>query len=274
MAAVGFLAAYYVIQRDYLRKGIDPELSGEAVFAAILGGMAGSKLYYFAASGFDGSVLFSQYGFSWYGGLLGGSAAVFWTLRRSKRLRAFDSDRRIPAALDSIALSLPLGQAFGRVGCFLSGDGDYGPPTDLPWAFDFSNGAVPSVVDGQTIMTHPTPLYDIVLLLIGFAALYALRGRLGRFPGAMSGLALIAMAAERFVTEFWRLTRVFSFQKTPMGWESRSLPDLVRGTDQAFDGTLLVHGISEFQLWSLLAMAAGAALVWRSTRERPQDGSA
>ncbi len=269
MMAAGFFGAHFIIRRDYIRKGMHPELAGNAVFGALVGGIVGAKLYHFVTQGFDWGSLFSGVGFTWYGGLTGGAIAVVLVLKRSKQLQETDPERRLAPPLDSIALALPLGQAFGRVGCLLSGDGDYGPPTDAPWAMDFSNGVVPSVVDGVELLVHPTPIYDIVLLLIGFAVLMALRKRLDAAPGAMTGLALMVMAVERFITEFWRLTDVFSFKATPMGWESRSLQNIYDGL--AFDGTLLMDGISEYQLWSLLLMAAGAVVLWRSLRKNAQE---
>ena len=267
--AAGFFAAHFVIRRDYIRKGMHPDLATNVVFGAVIGGVVGAKLYHFFTQGFDWQSLFSGEGFAWYGGLTGGAAAAIFVIKRSKQLQETDPDRRIGSPIDSIGLALPLGQAFGRVGCFLSGDGDYGPPTDAPWAMSFAKGVVPSVVDGEELLVHPTPLYDIALLLIGFAALMSLRKRLDPAPGAMAGLAMIVMAAERFITEFWRLTKVFSFKATPMGWESRSLRDIYY--EQAFDGTLLIDGISEYQLWSLLLMAAGAVVLWRSFRKNAQE---
>ena len=285
MMAAGFFAAHFVIRRDYIRKGMRPDLADNVVFGAVVGGVVGAKLYYFITQGFDLQSLFSGEGFAWYGGLTGGAAAAVFVIKRSKhlqktdpsgdlalprkQLQKTDPDRRLASPFDSIGLALPFGQAFGRVGCFLSGDGDYGPPTDAPWAMSFAKGVVPSVVNGEELLVHPTPLYDIALLLIGFAALMALRKRLDEAPGAMTGLAMIVMAAERFITEFWRLTDVFSFKATPMGWESRSLRDIHYG--QAFDGTLLIDGISEYQFWSLLLMAAGAVVLWRSFRKNAQE---
>ena len=101
---------------------------------------------------------------------------------------------------DVVGLLLLLGQAFGRMGCFLAADGDYGPPTDLPWAMSFPKGVVPT-----DVAVHPTPLYDIALLLLFFALLWPLRKR-NFVPGTYFGLYLIAVGVERFITEFWRTT--------------------------------------------------------------------
>lgn len=58
-----------------------------------------------------------------------------------------------------------LSYALGRIGCFLSGDGDYGPPTSVPWAISFPHGLVPT-----SMRVHPTMLYialwEIFLFLI------------------------------------------------------------------------------------------------------------
>jgi len=93
---------------------------------------------------------------------------------------------------------LLLGQAMGRVGCFLSGDGCYGPPSDVPWAMSFPNGVVPT-----TQRVHPTPLYDVILLISLFFLLWSLRKRNFR-PGTIFGLFAVFMGVERFFTEFFR----------------------------------------------------------------------
>lgn len=69
--------------------------------------------------------------------------------------------------LDLITPLVPLGHAVGKWGCFLSGDGCYGPPAspDLPWAMSFPNAAIPA--PGPV---HPTPLYES--LLSGLLFLY------------------------------------------------------------------------------------------------------
>jgi hypothetical protein len=72
------------------------------------------------------------------------------------------------------------------------------------------------------------------------------------------------MGIERIITEYWRLTRVFSFTSTPMGWESRSLQAYLDGT--AWQGTLLVEGVSEQQLWSFLMVLVGIVMIVRQSR--------
>ncbi|MBM3215694.1 prolipoprotein diacylglyceryl transferase [Candidatus Poribacteria bacterium] len=266
MMGLGFLAGYALIRQEYLRKGIDPELASTVILAAIIGGVLGAKLYFWRDVASDWRSLLSGSGLAWHGGLAGGIVAVLIVLYRSPSLivqeaRGASPRRRIWEAIDGIAPAILLGQAFGRMGCFLSGDGDYGAPSSLPWAVGFPNGTVPTPAG---VRVHPTMLYDIVLLSAAFIFLWRMRRRWGSRQGVAFGAFLILMGIERIITEFWRLTRVFSFTSTPMGWENRSLDDHLLGT--AWQGTLFIHGISEQQLWSLAMVVVGVWMVWQRGR--------
>ncbi len=103
-----------------------------------------------------------------------------------------------PVVCDLFAPMLALGQAFGRMGCLLSGDGDYGPPSDVAWAMAFPRGLVPT-----TERVHPTPIYDMILLLAIFIFLWRVRGR-GYRTGKLFGVYLILSGIARFITEFYR----------------------------------------------------------------------
>jgi phosphatidylglycerol:prolipoprotein diacylglycerol transferase len=119
-----------------------------------LAGIIGAKLYHVLETPADLLAsplqeLFSPYGFAWFGGFLAGLAAFIW-IGRSKGvplLELFDAGS--PAAA--------LGYGIGRIGCLLSGDGDYGIPTSLPWGMSFPNGLVPT-----TERVHPTPIYEFI----------------------------------------------------------------------------------------------------------------
>ena len=96
-------------------------------------------------------LLLSGSGWVWQGGLMGGAVAV---LAKARALGLPLGD-----VADLAGLCLAIGQAIGRVGCQLSGDGDYGIPTDLPWGMSYPNGVVPT-----TDRVHPTPIYESVAL--------------------------------------------------------------------------------------------------------------
>jgi phosphatidylglycerol:prolipoprotein diacylglycerol transferase len=154
MVALAMLGAFFVLRADLRRRGIatDAEL-----FIAVpcLAGIVGAKLYHVLESPTDffthpWSELFSQFGFAWFGGLLAGFASFVWLARREGIPLLTMMDAGSPAAA--------LGYGIGRIGCFLSGDGDYGVPTSLPWGMSFPNGLVPT-----TQRVHPTPIYELIV---------------------------------------------------------------------------------------------------------------
>jgi phosphatidylglycerol:prolipoprotein diacylglycerol transferase len=202
MAAIGFLLCGYLLERELARVGRKKELAGSIIISAIIGGIVGSKIYYLVQNldlvknDFFGTV-FSGAGLIWYGGLIGGLLTVTWWIRRK--------DLPFLLVADLMGPLLLLGQGLGRVGCFLSGDGCYGPPSDLPWAMAFPNGVVPTYEN-----VHPTPLYDTFLLVAFFFLLWSLRKKNFK-PGTIFGLFGVFMGIERFITEFWRTDPKYIF---------------------------------------------------------------
>lgn len=197
MAMLGFLVPMLLLRREMARRNYDPDLANGIIIAAMIGGFLGARFYFiierwgrFLADPMD--YIFSGAGLVWYGGLIGGFLGVYWYVNR-KRV-AF------PLICDLMAPLLALGQMFGRAGCLLSGDGDYGPPTDVPWAMSFPNGIVPT-----TEQVHPTPLYDMILLFAIFLFLWKIRKK--EMPTLFKfSFYLILVGAERIFTEFFRTT--------------------------------------------------------------------
>lgn len=213
MLAIGFLCGLWVLRRELGHRELSRELADRIVFAAMIGGVIGGKVFHlmeypqtFWADPF-GSV-FSGYGLAWYGGFLGGSAAVLWTLKRHKALGW--------ATIDAIAPALVVGYFFGRGGCELSGDGCYGVVTDLPWGKAYPEGAVPTLEH-----VHPTPVYEMLQMACIYGILWSLRDRLK--PGMIFGLYLILMAIARFVVEFVRRTPEVMLGLTVHQWVSMGL---------------------------------------------------
>jgi len=168
MVAAAMVAAYFVLRADLARRGIAAKDSGLAeAFIALpcLAGIIGAKLYHVLETPrqlFADPVgeLFSRYGLAWFGGLIAGFAAFAWLAHR----------RKIPllAMLDVGSPAAALGYGVGRIGCLLSGDGDYGQPTNLPWGMSFPHGLVPTT---QTCVAwgwpancrvQPTPIYEFI----------------------------------------------------------------------------------------------------------------
>jgi phosphatidylglycerol---prolipoprotein diacylglyceryl transferase len=246
MVATAMVCAYFVLRADILRRGMAPDAQSAGAMAEAfialpcLAGIVGAKLYhelqtpgeFFAA---PLQHIFTQYGFAWFGGLLAGFAAYAWLAWM----------RKIPllSMLDVGSPAAALGYGIGRIGCLLSGDGDYGIPTSLPWGMSFPNGLVPT-----TQRVHPTPIYELIAACIIAWWLWRLGARQiaarssfassGVLRGAIFSMYLILTGAARFLVEFIRIN-------------PRSF-----------------LGMSNAQAASVLSMTAGAVLLWWIAKQK------
>jgi phosphatidylglycerol:prolipoprotein diacylglycerol transferase len=194
MFALGFLAAGAIIARRLEELGKPRDWAYEMVFAALVGGLVGARLYWGVehldeVSDDPLGTLFSGTGLVWYGGALGGAAAVCGWAKWRGMLGV--------GLLDLCAVPLALGYAIGRIGCQLSGDGDYGEAWDGPWAMAYPDGVVAT---DQAV--HPTPVYETVAMSLVAWLLWRLRDRLR--PGLLFALYLVLAGTERFLVEFVR----------------------------------------------------------------------
>jgi len=222
MMGLGFVVGGLMAARHFKELGKPADWAYELVFAALVGGIVGARLWWVAENWSDAKddvlgSLFSGAGLVWYGGALGGALGVFIWAWRKGAVTAW--------MCDVVAAPLALGYAFGRVGCQLAGDGDYGVEWDGPWAMAYPDGTVPT-----TEPVHPTPVYEA--LAMGLIALLLWRWRHRWRPGTLFALYLVLAGAERFLVEFVRRN----------------------------DAVLL--GLTQPQLLSLVSMAAGAAWLW------------
>ena len=133
----------------------------------MIGGFVGARIYFIAErwDGFlanPGDYILTGAGLVWYGGFIGGILGLYLYVRHQKL--------SFPFVFDLMAPLIALGQTFGRMGCLLSGDGDYGPPTDLPWTMSFPKGIIPT-----NELVHPTPIYDMIWLFGSFLFLWSIR---------------------------------------------------------------------------------------------------
>lgn len=97
------------------------------------------------------------------------------------------------------ATALALGYAIGRIGCQVSGDGDYGIRSSLPWAMGYPHGTVPTP---PGVRVQPTPIYETVSMCLVAYLLWWLRDRVR--PGVIFALYLLLSGLERFLVEFIR----------------------------------------------------------------------
>jgi len=262
----GFLLALYIAQRRARRVGIDPYDIFDAAVAGLIGGVVGARvlhvLYewpYFRAHPLE-VIRIDKGGLVFYGGVIGGSCALLFVLVR----------RKVPLlrALDVVASVVPLGHAFGRIGCFLNGC-CFGRETGCLFGLRFPRFLAPGNVDnplynvgGQHITgslpflhqlqqhpelrtaawsypLHPTQLYAVAYNLLIFAVLSYWFPRRWR-EGEVGGLYLVLYGTARFVNEFFRVE------------------------------PKVVLGLTVAQAMSVLAVAFGAFLVARARRRQRQ----
>jgi len=227
--ALAFLAAGALVGVRLKELGKPVDWAYEIGFSAIAGGIVGSRLNYLLEHWDDVSDdllgnLFSGSGLTWYGGAIGGAIGVFiWAWYRGFLGTAL---------LDVCAAPLALGYAIGRIGCQLSGDGDYGKAWDGPWAMSYPDGTVPTSEE-----VHPTPVYETLTMALIAYVLWRLRDRLRN--GLLFALYLLLAGSERFLVEFIR-----------------------RNDDVAL-------GLTEAQLISLAMMIAGATWLALGLRRAP-----
>ncbi|MBV9310890.1 MAG: prolipoprotein diacylglyceryl transferase, partial [Solirubrobacterales bacterium] len=194
--ACGFLAAGAILARRLREIGRPVDQAYELALAALLGGLVGSRLYYviqnYSQVKHDllGS-LFSGSGLVWYGGVIGGAITVL----------AWGAWRQVPRLqlLDLASVPLAMGYAIGRIGCQVSGDGDYGKVSHLPWAMGYPRGTVPTP---PGVKVQPTPIYET--LSMGLIAWWLWRMRDEFRPGALFAFYLVLSGTERLLVEFVR----------------------------------------------------------------------
>lgn len=211
MFALAFIVSGWIIAKRLKELGAPVDWAYEIVLAAAVGGIVGAKLWFSLQQGeWSISQIFSGTGLVWYGGALGGAAAVLlYALWRKILSRTL---------LDVAAPALAAGYAIGRIGCQLSGDGDYGKPTDSWIGMGYPHGTVPTA---PGVHVFPTPIFETVLMGLLAIALWRLRNRFA--PGVLFGIYLVASSLERFVIEFLRRNEHIALGLTLAQWTSIAL---------------------------------------------------
>lgn len=226
MLGISFIVASYLLSKEFKRRNLGENNAINITFIALIGGVVGAKLLYVIEewgsissmpSGklFSSEGIFSPAGLTYYGGLILATALIILYTKRKK----------IPflRVADSAAPSLAIGYGIARIGCHLSGDGDYGLPVSefaswIPWGTDYSKGTLPPSIafHGTEIakkfggmvpdntLCHPTPVYEFILGVIMLAILWHFRKKF-TIDGKLFGLFLILTGVFRFLIEFIRL---------------------------------------------------------------------
>lgn len=236
---IAFLVANYVLVKEFKRRGFGADFANQVTILAVVLGLAGSRILSLIENWGDFlkdplGMAFSAGGLTWYGGFILATIVIAWVIKKKKL--------RFLSVADAIAPALILGYGIGRIACHVSGDGDYGLPTKLPWGVNYAKGVAPpsiafrylpqieakypgGIVPSNTLC-QPTPLYEFLACLGIFFILWHLRKKL-KPTGTLFMLYLVLAGAERFIVEFIRLN------------------------------PRLLFGLSEAQLWSIPMMIIG-----------------
>ena len=257
MLGIAFFTANILITQELKRQGKNTAIATGVTMIALVAGVAGAKLFHVLENWNEflrtpAATMFSSGGLTWYGGFLGATLAIFVYLRRKKMTMISFADIAAPA--------LAIGYGFGRVGCQLAGDGDYGGPTDLPWAMTYPKGTVSTLSSlnpelagryaemfpgrpvPDDIPVHPAPLYEIALAIAVFTFLHLRRTK--RLPaGNQFAWFLVLHSICRFAVEFIRIN------------------------------PLVVFGLSQAQLVSIGLFVWGAFLLYRTSARMHKPAS-
>lgn len=198
MLAVAVTVCAFMLSRDAGKAGLKPEVIYDFVFWVILAGIAGSRIFFIFLNLPDfvadpkQIVMISNGGLAWQGGLLLGAAAGIIFVRVHKLPVGLIADLSSPY--------LALGQAVGRIGCFLNGC-CYGRESNWGIYFPVHHARL-----------YPTQLFDTFMLSAVFLILKYFQSK-SRVRGEVFCLYLVLASLARFINEFFRGDHV----NTPVG---------------------------------------------------------
>jgi phosphatidylglycerol---prolipoprotein diacylglyceryl transferase len=231
MLGIAFITASYLFTLELKRLNMNVNIASEVTMIALIGGIVGAKLFHileYWAEFLDNPMMaLSPAGLTFYGGFLLATLAIFVYIKRKKVSFLKIADLNAPG--------LALAYGIARIGCHLSGDGDYGIVSNLPWAYSYAKGTVPTP-PGVTV--HPTPIYELIAGILIFVFLWSRRKKYD-IDGKLFAVYMILISVTRFLVETIRIN------------------------------PRIIFGLSEAQLISILLFAVGAiALIFLKKKDQ------
>ena len=207
-----------------IEKTVHPfQLVGNMTMIAAVSGIIGAKIFHnlenmgeFLADPIGQLISFS--GLTFYGGLIAGAVSVIWYAKKYKI--------NTLQLIDAAAPALMLAYGIGRIGCQMSGDGDWGIDNLAPkpewmayfpdwmWNYTFPNNVINAGIPIEGCVGNfcmelanpvwPTAFYEVVMCLLFFSFLWAIRKRI-HIPGILFCIYLAMNGVERFFIEKIRI---------------------------------------------------------------------
>lgn len=202
LLAAAYLAALGWLVPGARRAGLNPDSLTSLGMWAIIGALIGAKALlavrspqeYLTSFGALRSLVSNAGDF--YGGFIGGLVAAALFFRRHRGVPFWRS-------ADVAAPAIALGQAIGRIGCFMAGD-DYGRPTSVPWSVTFTDPVAASIGGAPLgVPLHPVQLYESVVCFVLFGVLLWFARRPHR-DGDIIVAYTALYAVARFILELFR----------------------------------------------------------------------
>ncbi|MDP4619849.1 MAG: prolipoprotein diacylglyceryl transferase [Sediminibacterium sp.] len=200
---------------------------GDIVLQAALWGFLGAKIFHNLENLDElmldpwGSLI-SFSGLTFYGGLiLATIAIVVFILKYNMRVIHF---------ADAMAPTMLFAYAAGRIGCHISGDGDWGIVNSAPnpfawlpdwmWSYQYPHNVVnagvsiPGCVGNYCNQlpegVYPTTFYEVIIMFILFLIVWMVRKKITQ-PGIITGIYFIFAGGERFFIEKIRVNNKYNF---------------------------------------------------------------
>jgi phosphatidylglycerol:prolipoprotein diacylglycerol transferase len=215
MVATAFFVGQWLctVEARRLMPAQPKDFMGNTCLIGFIAGLVGAKIFHVLEYPREflenpGHMLLSTGGFTIFGGLIVGMIAAAIYARRHKA--------PLPLMLDAAAPALMLAYGIGRIGCQISGDGDWGVAVTSPapgwlpvwlWAQTYEGNIAGIEIPPPGV--YPTPLYETLMAFAAFGILWTLRKH-AHAPGWLFGVYLLLAGVERFLIELIRVNATYS----------------------------------------------------------------
>lgn len=196
LLATAFVVSMLWMARAAARRQLDVGATLACVACATGGAMAGGYVLFVVVEALrTGEVAQAarRGGVVYFGGALGGAAALWLACRALKLPWRMLADLAVPP--------LAVSHALGRIGCFLGGC-CYGEPWHGAWSVTYTHALAPAAY--PSVPRHPVPLYEAAMLWLLAAGFTLLQVRRPPGKGRHVYAYFLVYALGRIVLETWR----------------------------------------------------------------------